>query len=276
MLGVALVGCSSAKHRGLAASPSTTSSAPSVSSSAVTTTSTTSPGVSPGKTVSAVGPLFLSGTDTDHLCTASVVNTAAGNVIMTAAHCVFATGKGIVFAPGYDNGTAPHGTWIAQKAYAATAWVNSQDEKEDVALLVVAPAPSNNTADQRPVQAVVGGYDLGVAPAAGDKVTLVGYIIGHGDEPLICDGSVYATRGFPSVDCPGYAEGTSGGPWLLDYDRTKGTGTVGAVIGGLQQGGCLPDTSYSSPFDASTKALLARATAGGPGDNLPFPKMPHC
>ena len=58
----------------------------------------------------AVGALFTTsaGKLGRHFCTATVVNSPAGDLVITAAHCVSGT-SGVVFVPGYDNGTTPYG-----------------------------------------------------------------------------------------------------------------------------------------------------------------------
>ena len=172
-----------------------------------------------------------------------------------------------MYAPGYRNGTAPYGTWVVQQAYAPAAWLASGDPKADYAYLVV--RPSNSSATGLPVQTVVGGSTQGHTPASGERVTLIGYVEGSNDAPIICTGTVYQTTSYPSVDCPGYADGTSGTPWFTQYDATTGTGMISAVIGGLDGGGCLADTSYSSPFTTATDAVFARAVSGASPDTLP-------
>lgn len=228
----------------------------------------------PIRTVASVGPLFNAGLASPHGCTAAVVDSPQRDVIVTAAHCISGSGAGVVYAPGYRNGTAPYGTWVVQQAYAPAAWLASGDPAADYAYLVV--KPSNTNATNLPVQTVVGGNAVGHAPASGERVMLIGYVAGSNDEAVICTGTVYQTTSYPSVDCPGYADGTSGTPWLTQYDATTGTGTVSAVIGGLNGGGCLPDTSYSSPFTTATDVVLARAASGAPPDTLPAPGPDGC
>lgn len=223
-------------------------------------------------TVPSVGPLFSAGLSAPHGCTAAVVDTPARNVIVTAAHCVVGSGTGLVFAPGYDEGTAPYGTWVVQRAYLPRNWVASGDPDLDYAFLVVAPSSTN--ARSLPVQAVVGGNLLGHTPATDQRVTVVGYVAGIDDDPVICSAKVYRTRGYPSVDCPGYASGTSGGPWLADYDPATRTGTISAVIGGPDHGGCTDDTSYSSTFGAAVQALLRRTLSGAAAD-VGGPPLPN-
>jgi hypothetical protein len=61
--------------------------------------------------------------------------------------------------------------------------------------------------------------------------------------------------------CPGFTDGTSGGPFLTDFSRATGIGTIIGVIGGYQQGGDSPSISYSSAFTASIRALYQYVTA---------------
>jgi hypothetical protein len=47
-----------------------------------------------------------------HFCSASVVDSPAGNLVITAAHCLASRTPGrFAFAPGYDHGGAPYGIW---------------------------------------------------------------------------------------------------------------------------------------------------------------------
>ncbi len=108
-----------------------------------------------------------------------------------------------------------------------------------------------------------GGLQLGVAPEPGTEVTVVGYGAGEGGVPTSCTAAVTAGRaGFPAVRCDGLVAGFSGAPWITGS-------TVSGLVGGLDGGGCRDDVSYSPPFDAAVAALLARARAGGPGDDAP-------
>jgi V8-like Glu-specific endopeptidase len=226
------------------------------------------------RTVATVGALFSSGVASPHSCTAGVVDSPSGNVIVTAAHCVVGSAAGMVFVPGYVDGDAPYGSWTVTKAYAATGWITGQSPRLDYAFLVVSPSSTNATTVS--LQSVTGGNVLGTAPAPGQTVTVAGYEIGRDDEPVICAPRVYLTRGYPSFDCAGYVAGTSGAPWIVGYQSSTGAGTITAVIGGLNQGGCTAGTSYGAPFTAATEQLLARAAAGGPADVLPVPLPATC
>jgi hypothetical protein len=218
----------------------------------------------------AAGPLFFPSLlglgpalDLPHYCSASVVHSAHHNLVLTAAHCVFGTGLGMEFAPGFHDGVAPLGAWSVQHIYVDGQWRASRDPQHDFAFLEMAPRNGRNIED------ATGGNALAAAPAAGSAVTVTGYVAGSGGSPVTCTAPVYYTAGYPSFDCAGFADGVSGGPWVAN-------GAVVGEIGGLQQGGCTPSTSYSPPFGADVANLLERAEAGGPADVAPLPGASGC
>jgi len=145
--------------------------------------------------------------------------------------------------------------------------MRSNDPKHDVAILRLAPQHRNGTT--RSIEQVTGAFTLGTAPPPGTTVHLTGYPAGSGGSPITCTTATTTTSGYPTIHCPGFVGGTSGGPWV--HANT----TVG-VIGGLHEGGCTADISYSAPFDSSTTALLARAEAGGRGDAALPPLSDGC
>jgi hypothetical protein len=199
-----------------------------------------------------------------HYCSASVVHSPGHDLVLTAAHCVYGTGLGIEFAPGFHDGISPYGVWAVRRAYLDQAWLDDQDPQHDFAVLAMARHNGAGIEDRTGL-----AVRLGSAPAAGTSVTVDGYVAGSGGRPITCTAPVYYTSGYPSFDCSGYADGVSGGPWFRG-------GRVVGVIGGLHQGGCTPDTSYSSAFGADVAALLVRAEAGGSGDFAPIPGTDGC
>lgn len=232
--------------------------------------SPSAPGPSPSPTSgpdpargAAVGPLFPNGIDSGHGCTASVLDSAGGDLLLTAAHCLVGSGAGMEFVPGYRNGAHPEGTWEVQRAWADSGWLTDQDPRHDYAILQVEredPATDLITNQRLPA-----GFTLGAGPAAGTAVEVTGYTV-ESDEPISCRSSIQITEGFPGFDCAGFDDGVSGSPLVV---RTAGQDTVVGVIGGLHDGGCVPEVSYSSPFGSDVQALLRRAASGAPGDLLP-------
>src|SRR3954451_10117392 len=217
--------------------------------------------------VAAAGPLFRGSSGNSHSCSASVLDAGDGvSLVITAAHCVSGSGAGIRFAPGYHDGTAPYGVWTSVAGFADAGWISAQDPRRDYALLAVAPRGG------RPLSDVVAGYRLGAAPRTGSRVQVIGYPSGTGGSAVICTATVYGTSGFPSFDCPGFVGGTSGGSWTAAA-TDGGVPVLRGVIGGLHQGGCEPDTSYSPVLNDAARDLVARAAAavrlGIAGDRLP-------
>ncbi|HSP38261.1 MAG TPA: hypothetical protein VLR26_10965 [Frankiaceae bacterium] len=235
-------------------------------------TPTPRPAAAPSLVRASVGELIPAGSSSPR-CVASVVRSAPGNVVLTAAHCLVGAGSGLQFVPGYTAGSRPFGTWTVMRAYIDPRWRQARDPAHDYAFLVLAPQVVNG----RPVnvQTVTGANRLAFTPPVSVQVATTAYVSGR---QVSCTVPMYRAAGYPSFDCDGYPNGTSGGPWLLAPAPAPGAGdaTVVGLIGGLHQGGCSPATSYSAPFDASAAAVLARAAGGGPADVLPAPGGDGC
>ena len=210
--------------------------------------------------VAAVGALFSesNGKLGSHFCTASVVDSAAGDLAVTAAHCVYGKTGTLVFVPGYADGKTPYGVWPVTKVYTDSAWDGSQDPDHDVAFLRLSDAP-----DGAPIEDITGAETLVADAPAGQAVRVIGYPDGAA-EPVWCSGPV---KGFSATqfefDCGGYTTGTSGGPFLTGVDPATGQGTVIGVIGGYQEGGNTPQVSYAAVFGTAVSQLYATAQAGG-------------
>lgn len=217
-----------------------------------------------------VGPLFPTATGTVHLCTASVVDSPGHDLLLTAAHCVAGTGAGMSFAPGAVDGHDPYGRWTVTAAYAAPAWVLHHNAQADVAVLVVAPRVIDGHRVE--VQDRTGGHPLGTEPAVGTTVRVTGYPFGSSDRAVTCQARVERTAGFPAFPCPGFVAGTSGGPWVT----TAGAHAVVGVIGGLHQGGCRPNVSYTTAFTGLAQRVYQAAVARGPTSTLPAPGPDGC
>jgi Trypsin-like peptidase domain len=207
--------------------------------------------------IPAVGALFTttsSGQLAAHFCTASVVHSPHRDLLITAAHCVWPRTGVIDFVPGYEDGSAPYGIWTVTRVVVDPAWAASANPDDDVAFLVVARAGGGLR-----IEDVTGAERLGIGQGAGQQVHVIGYPNG-GSLPVICQGRT--SRPLPhqlEFDCGDYTEGTSGGPFLGNAASATGDGTVVGVIGGYQQGGDLPQISYSAEFGQNVAALYQTA-----------------
>lgn len=221
--------------------------------------------------VSEIGALYAASGATRHTCTAGVVDSPRGNTLITAAHCVSGSGAGRVFVPDEHGGRAPYGRWAVATVHVAPGWCTRRDPHEDVAFLTVAPRRIGGTLTE--IQQVTGGYRLGSTARAHERVTVTGYPAGTDNDPITCRAEVYMTGVYPSFRCRGYLAGTSGAPWLRV--TSHGTRIVG-VIGGLNQGGCDPDTSYSTLLDGTARAAYRLAASGTTPDVAPAPGGDGC
>jgi V8-like Glu-specific endopeptidase len=211
----------------------------------------------------AVGALFSVSGDRlgSHFCTASVVDSPAGNLIVTAAHCLAAypdaTSGGLAFVPAYDKGSAPYGVWKVTRIFVDSAWTASADPDHDVAFLTVAQ-PRGGKA----IEEFTGGERLGIDQPSGAVVRVSGYPNTQ-DEPISCQNRTLAFSSTQlEFDCDNFTNGTSGSPFLIDTGAAIGGATVIGVIGGYQQGGDSADISYAAVFSQDVKALYETAVAG--------------
>ena len=211
---------------------------------------TTSPTVT---ATPAVGALFSGGS---HFCSASVVHSPAGDLVLTAAHCLSGGTDGLTFVPGYHDGVSPYGSWTVTAEAVPAGWTASSDQDLDFAFLTVTQ-PGNPES----LESLTGANQLGVSEGFVNRITLTGYP-DTTDAPVVCantttQSDVYQER----VACPGFPDGTSGGPWVTAADPATGLGTVVGVIGGYEQGGDTPDVSYSAYFDGDIQQLYNSAVS---------------
>ena len=204
-----------------------------------------------------VGALFFTTGTKKHFCTASVVNSFTADLILTAAHCVYGTtyASNIEFVPQFHNKKQPYGAWPVQTITVATGWQQSHDQNLDFAFLTVAPPAGTHL----PIQLVTGGLWLGINRGYTHPIEVIGYN-NTGVAPIKCatDSFEFAPNQMKFF-CRDYQNGTSGGPWILDFNSSSGTGTVFGVIGGYEEGGNVPWSSYSAYFGLPTLKLFLQA-----------------
>jgi len=194
-----------------------------------------------------VGAVFSSqnGKPTNHFATAFVVTSKSGDILMSAAHILLnRNAADLLFLPGYTQGQAPHGVWPIQESYVTAAWQKQQNIDDDFCFLKV-------NAD---IQRSVGSLTLltGASPQTCD---VIGYPDGMNGPVHATVPAAWHTPGQQLVfDCGGYPNGTSGSPWIVKNSAF-------GLIGGYQQGGDSPATSYSPYFGSNVQALYGTATA---------------
>ncbi|MGW7486803.1 trypsin-like serine peptidase [Streptomyces sp. NPDC054786] len=216
--------------------------------------------------IRSVGVLFsVDGDARAHHCTASVVHSPHGNLILTAGHCN--PGTRAAFVPQYRSGAAhqPYGVWAIDDTFAYPGrGTTGAGADLDFAFATVAPGE-----DGRPLEEVTGGNTLSPTPGYTNDVTVVGYPdVRHDpqDRAVRCATRTSRLSGSHELrmECGGFYGGTSGSPWLTDFDEESGTGRVIGLIGGLNGGGPKgPDNdriSYSPYFGAKVLDLYSRAS----------------
>ncbi|GAA3189054.1 MULTISPECIES: trypsin-like serine peptidase [Streptomyces] len=207
-----------------------------------------------------IGAVFEKDDSGNHFCTASVVQSPGRNMLVTAAHCAFDpdTGKPVddlVFAPDYRDGDEPTGLWKVRKIFVDHRWTASDDEDLDVAFLTL------DSKGGKQIQDVLGGNTLGIDRGFDNEVKVTGYPSSR-DTPISCQNRTtkYSSTQM-RIQCDDFAGGTSGSPWLADYDPKSQTGTVIGVLGGHLGGGDEDNVSYAAYFDDDIAALYRRAQA---------------
>ena len=206
------------------------------------------------------------GDATKHFCTASVIESQHGNVILTAAHCISGSGKGIVFSPGYHDGDEPYGSYPVTAAYVHPNWNQNHNIDYDFAFLTLGKGDHGGKAVD--VQSVVGGNILVTSDGYQNTVEVVGYNDNE-QKPRQCRVGTYkAETGQLGFTCGPFSSGTSGSPWIANYNASTKRGNVIGNIGGWHTGGCTSGVSYSSKYGTGTLSVYSRANTGSSGDSV--------
>ncbi|MGW6787232.1 trypsin-like serine peptidase [Streptomyces sp. NPDC054987] len=203
----------------------------------------------PGGPAAFTGALFTNGLDSDHFCTATVVQSPGRNLIITAGHCLLAGDQGggtAVFAPAYANDTAPYGTWKIEKVFEDDRWAEGTDDDYDLAFATLAP-----DAQGRAIEDVTGAAVLDTSGRAGEEVTVTGYPADR-KIPRTCTATaVRESATQQRFDCADFPGGTSGSAWIARDGK----------IVGILTGGDTDDVSTSTILGEYASSLYAEATA---------------
>jgi V8-like Glu-specific endopeptidase len=229
--------------------------------------------------VPSVGTLYYLGKDqTAHNCTASVVKSPGRDLILTAGHCGPGPNGRTAFVPGYHQNAEPFGIWAVTRGYTLPGHgTTGTGSNLDFAFAVVADR------NGRKLEDVTGGNTLTRTPGyANPAVTVIAYpekSKDPQDQAIRC--TVPTTRlggaGLTQmrVDCRGYWDGVSGGPWMINFNGT--TGDIIGNVGGLNGGGLVDpadplyqQVSYSPFYGDQIFALYKQATT----DTSPPPPPP--
>ncbi|MGW2089158.1 trypsin-like serine peptidase [Streptomyces sp. NPDC001880] len=209
----------------------------------------------------AVGKLvFEHANGTPDACTGTAVNSDSEVLVLTAAHCLHEGPGGTwtknhVFYPAYHDGSAPYGAFTAWNIATSPFWSTGAkpDYENDYGMLVV-----NDNAKGETVVEAAGGFQIVPDMRTGEQVTLLGYSGPpyDGNHQEFCQDLVEPTVppiNMWQVECPNMKPGSSGGPWLLDYDYDTGAG----YIAGLNSINDTGSFTASPRFDADMQEFYA-------------------
>lgn len=188
-----------------------------------------------GTALKTVGRLFfVNANGADTWCTATAVKSANRSAVMTAAHCVRRGSSPVntniltVFVPGYSKGKVPYGAFAVRTAVTPRSWEN--DSTDDLSTLVV-----DTDKTGRKLTDVVGGQDVAFNRPVGGTISSFGYSATRpqlGEELLHCVGTAKKKEGLQAIPCD-MSGGSSGGPWLADFNATTGKGVLVSVNSSL-------------------------------------------
>jgi V8-like Glu-specific endopeptidase len=214
----------------------------------------------------AVGKVYFTTPSGGASCSASTVASGKRRLVMTAGHCVHSGAGGVwysnwQFVPRYRDGVRPYGTFAAYTLTTRTAWVNSSSYSEDMGIAIM---HNGGNWGLKVVDTVGGhgmrwnwGYNVPLVTALGYPSNL-----GGGESQYYCQsGTWYAHDEVIRMWC-NMTYGSSGGPWLQDYNDQNGLGYVNSVVShGDNPGNGQFDGPY---FDNDIKSLYDFAEAISP------------
>ncbi|WP_327227647.1 peptidase [Streptomyces platensis] len=212
-----------------------------------------------GSVLKTVGRLFfVNANGADTWCTATAVKSANRSAVMTAAHCVrrgsspVNTNIAMVFVPAYSKGKMPYGAFAVRTAVTPRNWEN--DSTDDLSTLVVDADRSG-----RKLTDVVGGQDIAFNRPVGGTISAFGYSATRpqlGEELLHCVGTAKEKSGVQAIPCD-MSGGSSGGPWLADFNAATGKGTLVSVNSALDS--LTPTEMQGEVLGATAKKVYDRA-----------------
>jgi V8-like Glu-specific endopeptidase len=199
----------------------------------------------------------------NYVCSAATVNSGKKRLVQTAGHCVHGGPGGQwmtnwTFVPRYRNGSRPFGTWTAYALTARTAWLNSASYNEDMGIAIMNSLGGNKIVN------VVGGNGLRWNWGYSVYVTVLGYPAAPpftGELQYYCQGTTWNPHGQEVRISCNMTGGSSGGPWLQEYNDQNGLGYINSVVSHRHSD---PSTMDGPYFDNDIKSLYDFAEANSP------------
>ncbi|MPY78907.1 MAG: peptidase [Actinophytocola sp.] len=190
-----------------------------------------SPWTDGGEVVATAGRVFFTMDGRDASCSGNAVTSENNSTVITAGHCVkYQDGwhRNWVFVPAYHDGEAPYGEWPAASTHTTPQWNASEDINYDIGAAVVRSVGGQRLTD------VVGGQGIAFNQPRGQRTYAFGYPAAEpydGSRLIHCAGTTFNDVLFSNdlgLNCD-MTGGASGGPWFVDFDPLRGTGTQNSV-----------------------------------------------
>jgi len=239
-----------------------------------------------GQIVTTSGKVLFTMAGTDYICSGAVINDNRSNysIVLTAGHCSYDETDGAfatnwMFYPAfdvnqtYDCASSAYGCWTASalvvdSGFATAGGFNTQATVHDWSFGVVGPGGLSGTA-QLDAVADSFGYSF-TDPGLGAQVFDFGYPAAgkyHGYDLTYCSDQVFydANNGNNTlgIDC-NMTGGSSGGPWLTNFNTSTGIGTLSSVNSyGYTS---IKNKEYGPKFNDNTSTTYAAATNATTGD----------
>jgi hypothetical protein len=113
--------------------------------------------------------------------------------------------------------------------------------------------------DGKNIEDVLGANHIGFNAGYSHVVRVTGYP-SSADAPVTCENETSEQSATQlRFECGGFFGGTSGSPWITDFDLKTRTGTIVGVIGGYQAGGDTDSISYSVYLSDGVRSLYEQA-----------------
>ncbi|GLF99730.1 trypsin-like serine peptidase [Streptomyces yaizuensis] len=195
----------------------------------------------------------------DYMCSAAAINSPSKQMVTTAGHCVNTGGvngaagqwmQNWVYIPRYRSGARPFGTYAALQYRAFTSWVTHSDFTRDAAMVTTLPLNGTKVVN------ATGGHGLSWNFSRNQPMAVMGYPGNRdsGELQWICQGTTRQYGFFdPRIELQcDFGGGSSGGPWLREFNAANGLGSQNGVMSTIGGGGW----NQSPYFDDAVKAMF--------------------